>query len=862
MLRNPKWLLVILFISFFKSYSQNQSFIKPIPNWVKSVEFPTKPESTQKGGEVALLIDRQVNFDKEEVFIHNVILLTSINDIEAYSTIQIDFDPSYQKAGLNRVGVYRDGKFIDKIVPESLKLITREENADRKLYDNSQSLILHLKDIRKGDILEYGYAIQGNNPAFKEHQFYGQELQYSISVEHLFYRVLSSRGDKLKYDLKNKAEEPVISDRNGLAEYLWDLENIAPIYYDNNIPSWYLSVPYVFFSDMSDWNEVKKVAEGFYELTIDQLQFFKSELPKISTSKDSTEIIQDIIRFVQDEVRYLGFEDGLNAFKPHNPVDVYKQRFGDCKDKSFLLTTLMKAAGVEAYPMLVNTYMEDEIENRRPSPYMFNHCVAVINRNETSYYVDPTLSDQGGDLNSLYFPNYARGLIIDPASKQELISVPRQTPGGIEIYENIKVDENKTKASVYTIKTVYRGRNANHQRSFWAVNQRDYIQKEYLKYYSYQYPYIKANEPIDYDDDREDNVFITFESYLIDSLWIKEAGNPLDYIDVYPLILEDHLHKKISPQRKDPYYLNFPVNVSYMIKLEMPEEWNITPDLIHIEADEYDYRSAVNYSSADYTITVSNAYRTRKNVIKAKDFQRFLNDHEKMFNDINFRVSSSSESTSSSFSFSSFIFYFLLSSILGVVLFFFKRIYIRFDPTPEKWVTGNTPIGGWVILPIIGLFITPLHIIYLLGTTPEFFNVGVYSLYFNSDQVFYSPLTAILMFLELSFNFSLAIFSILALTLLFQKRTSFPKLMVWLYIFNLSFNIFDQVVLYLFIEDTINWNDEEIRSIFRSLVSAAIWIPFFLSSSRVKEIFNRQRDPEQLEDPLMEADSHSDNELT
>jgi transglutaminase-like putative cysteine protease len=42
---------------------------------------------------------------------------------------------------------------------------------------------------------------------------------------------------------------------------------------------------------------------------------------------------EEVIRFVQDEVRYLGFEEGLNAHMPHTPLDVYNQRFGDCKDK-------------------------------------------------------------------------------------------------------------------------------------------------------------------------------------------------------------------------------------------------------------------------------------------------------------------------------------------------------------------------------------------------------------------------------------------------------------------------------------------------------------------------------------------------
>ena len=54
---------------------------------------------------------------------------------------------------------------------------------------------------------------------------------------------------------------------------------------------------------------------------------------------------------MQDEVRYLGLENGISAYKPSSPNKVYNQRFGDCKDKSLLLVTMLNQMNIEAYPV-------------------------------------------------------------------------------------------------------------------------------------------------------------------------------------------------------------------------------------------------------------------------------------------------------------------------------------------------------------------------------------------------------------------------------------------------------------------------------------------------------------------------------
>ena len=46
---------------------------------------------------------------------------------------------------------------------------------------------------------------------------------------------------------------------------------------------------------------------------------------------------------------------GTNSHQPTPASETLALRYGDCKDKTVLLISLLKALGVEAHPALVNT---------------------------------------------------------------------------------------------------------------------------------------------------------------------------------------------------------------------------------------------------------------------------------------------------------------------------------------------------------------------------------------------------------------------------------------------------------------------------------------------------------------------------
>ena len=73
--------------------------------------------------------------------------------------------------------------------------------------------------------------------------------------------------------------------------------------------------------------------------------------------------------FAARDVRYVSIQIGIGGYKPHTPSQVCSNRYGDCKDKAFLLSLLLRELGAEAYPALVNTKLRRRLDVFLPSPF-------------------------------------------------------------------------------------------------------------------------------------------------------------------------------------------------------------------------------------------------------------------------------------------------------------------------------------------------------------------------------------------------------------------------------------------------------------------------------------------------------------
>ncbi|HEX3525627.1 MAG TPA: transglutaminase domain-containing protein [Thermoanaerobaculia bacterium] len=87
--------------------------------------------------------------------------------------------------------------------------------------------------------------------------------------------------------------------------------------------------------------------------------------------------IEALLAFVRRQVRYVAVEIGIGGYRPAAPQEVLTRRWGDCKDKAFLLIDLLRAADIEAYPVLILSAERGRVDREFPAP-QFNHAIVAV----------------------------------------------------------------------------------------------------------------------------------------------------------------------------------------------------------------------------------------------------------------------------------------------------------------------------------------------------------------------------------------------------------------------------------------------------------------------------------------------------
>ncbi len=88
---------------------------------------------------------------------------------------------------------------------------------------------------------------------------------------------------------------------------------------------------------------------------------------------DKAEAIGD---FVQQKIRYFVIEMGVGGYQPHAAEDIFRGRYGDCKDKATLLSAMLSSVGIHSALLMVDTE-RGVIDPDAPSIWG-NHMIAAI----------------------------------------------------------------------------------------------------------------------------------------------------------------------------------------------------------------------------------------------------------------------------------------------------------------------------------------------------------------------------------------------------------------------------------------------------------------------------------------------------
>ena len=105
----------------------------------------------------------------------------------------------------------------------------------------------------------------------------------------------------------------------------------------------------------------------------------RSQVESLASSEsDPVSKIDALYTYVSRQIRYVAIEIGIGGYQPHLPADVYKNKYGDCKDKATLLISMLNQIGLRGYPALVGTRGEVEADPTTPTLATFDHMIVAF----------------------------------------------------------------------------------------------------------------------------------------------------------------------------------------------------------------------------------------------------------------------------------------------------------------------------------------------------------------------------------------------------------------------------------------------------------------------------------------------------
>jgi len=564
----------------------------PPSSWVKPHSF-NQPSSTGLLDSSAdrhwLLLEHQINAVTNETFVHSVRQVLTTAGVQNSATLTIDFNPSCESLTWHWARIWRGTEHWDRLDTNNIKIVQQERDLDQSLLEGDETVVLVLDDVRVGDIIDYAYSIKGANPVFGGHFSCAIPVQLEQPVDRLLTRVIWPGQRQLYAKTQGCFVEPKVVVGKGATEYIWDLTQLPGFPLEDSLPAWCEPEPWVQLTDFKTWAEVNQWALALFRVTSPFSPELSRKIEEWKQISSREWQILTVLRFVQDDVRYFGIEIGASAEKPADPSAVFSRRFGDCKDKSLLFVTILRALGIEAYPVLVNATVRRAIESWRPSASAFDHCIAVVRFDGQTYWLDPTMNYRRGPLAAHYLPDYGCGLTISPQTMG--LAVIPQTTGlpQTTTTEYFRI-QGKMQSAELKVVTIAEGRDADRLRELFGTTKRSDIEKDYTHFYSGVYPGIKMSSPVIFEDhEQQDRVQIT-ELYSMDKVWTGPDKDGKYRCEFYPATIAALLKRPVDTERKLPLGISFPQHQILRTEVTLPAAWPFDADQKTISDPAFTFR--------------------------------------------------------------------------------------------------------------------------------------------------------------------------------------------------------------------------------------------------------------------------------
>lgn len=304
----------------------------------------------------------------------------------------IRFDENRQRVNIPFARtIKQDGQVIDL---DRTKIKISSPAQGMRHFGRYKILSFTLPEVDCGDICEYIIEKEVFNPWDKK--IFDPEFFFQSHEPVLLSKFSVTIPDSLNlhYITRNIDILPDILRKDKTKTYLWEMKEIPPIIDEPYMPGYIDIAPGVFTTTLDSWDYLFDRDAEFIKERMKIAQEIKNLALSITKgSKNKEQKIASIYHWLEKNIRYVSIKGSISSGMWGHPASLtLKNKFGDCVDKAVLFATMLKAIGIEAYPVGVLTNREGSPPREIPIHWC-NHAITEIHLNEKIFYLDCTGSN-------------------------------------------------------------------------------------------------------------------------------------------------------------------------------------------------------------------------------------------------------------------------------------------------------------------------------------------------------------------------------------------------------------------------------------------------------------------------------------
>jgi hypothetical protein len=557
----------------------DQPGVQPPSKWVQplSAKRPLAGDAADPPLDYRwLLSDRQINAQVDEEFVHEMRQPLTDAGVQFASHIIINYDSAGQSLTFHWARLWRGTNKLDRLDVSQVHVNQAAPDPGELLFRPQKTAFLVLDDVRAGDIVDYAYTIEGSSPAMSGKFGGAVALQFQQPVERAVTRLVWPASRRLY--LKNHLTDikPATVRKTNVVEFTWAVSNAPGLRLEPATPAWYDPYPWVQMSEFQKWPDVNRWVSRMFTTNSAPSPELARKIYEWKQLPEPEDRVLTALRYVQEEIRTLGMEDGPAGSEPAQPSVVLARRYGDSKDKSFLLATMLRALKIEAFPMLVNDRRRQELAELEPSAAVFNHVLVQVNLGGQNIWLDPTRKYERGALALRSWPSYGWGLTLRPDASGLTPIPPCPVQPLTTVTEYLMLGTYQTAATVKRV-TVAEGPDADRLRARFATTPREDLERENLEAGARFYPFIRSLAPLEYSDDEQQNRIETTESYAMENIWSRRPNDSGYSCQIYSVNVDGALARPADAARAMPLALPYPVHQVYHAEIYLTNSFPFDP---------------------------------------------------------------------------------------------------------------------------------------------------------------------------------------------------------------------------------------------------------------------------------------------